>query len=186
THFSSFSLMGAVLDRFWKKEESLRILMLGLDHAGSSTILYQFKLRKAIETVATNGYNVEQFRFKNVPFTIWDVGGPNKTRTLWHYYYPGMQGLIFVIDSSDIDRIDEAKEALETIINYPDMINTKLLVFANKKDLPNALSTDELTDRLQLKLRTPNENFKWHVQASNAKTAEGVYEGLAWMEENLR
>ncbi|GMT17982.1 hypothetical protein PFISCL1PPCAC_9279, partial [Pristionchus fissidentatus] len=186
SHSFLISAMGAALNRFWKKDEGDHILMVGLDGAGSTTILFQFKYGKCVETLNAYGLNVEQISHNNIAYTILDVGRPFTNRALWHYYYTEMKGVIFVIDSSDVNRIEEAKTALESIIDHPEMANTKLLVFANKKDLPNALSADELTDRLQLKSRTQNDHFKWHVQTSNANTAEGIYEGLAWMGENLR
>ncbi|CAG8591479.1 12701_t:CDS:2, partial [Racocetra fulgida] len=91
----------------------MRILMLGLDAAGKTSILYHFKIPNAA-----------------------DVGGQDKIRPLWRHYYTGTQGLIFVIDSQDRDRIDEARQELHRIISDREMRDCLLLVFANKQDLP--------------------------------------------------
>ena len=69
-------------------------------------------------------------------FTVWDVGGQDKIRPLWRHYYTGTQGLIFVVDCADRDRIDEARQELHRIINDREMRDAIILIFANKQDLP--------------------------------------------------
>jgi ADP-ribosylation factor protein 6 len=87
------------------------------------------------ETTAV-GFNVETVTYKNVKFNVWDVGGQDKIRPLWRHYYTGTQGLVFVVDSQDRDRIDEAKQELHRILSDREMKDCLLLVFANKQDLP--------------------------------------------------
>lgn len=70
---------------------------------------------------------------------IQDVGGQDKIRPLWRHYYTGTQGLIFVIDSADRDRIDEARQELHKIVNDREMREVIILVFANKQDLPDGI-----------------------------------------------
>jgi ADP-ribosylation factor 6 len=82
------------------------------------------------------GFNVETVTYKNVKFNVWDVGGQDKIRPLWRHYYTGTQGLVFVVDSSDRDRIDEARQELHRILSDREMKDCLLLVFANKQDLP--------------------------------------------------
>jgi small GTP-binding protein len=95
---------------FGKKE--MRILMLGLDAAGKTTILYKLKLGEVVSSVPTIGFNVETVEYKNIKFTVWDVGGQDKIRLLWRHYYQNTQGLIFVVDSADKERVGLAKEEL--------------------------------------------------------------------------
>merc|ERR1711990_280585 len=87
-----------------KKE--MRILMVGLDAAGKTTVLYKFKLGEGVTTIPTVGFNVEEVTYKNLRMTVWDIGGQDRIRKLWCHYYVGTQGLIFVVDSSDRDRIE--------------------------------------------------------------------------------
>ncbi|KAI9220993.1 ADP-ribosylation factor family-domain-containing protein [Blastocladiella britannica] len=175
---SAFSKMVAKL--FGSKE--MRILMLGLDNAGKTTILYKLKLDQVVQTIPTVGFNVESVTYKNVKFNVWDVGGQDKIRPLWRHYYAGTQGLIFVVDSSDADRFAEAKDELHRIISDPDMKDALLLIFANKQDLPNASTLAEITDKLALhKL----EGRTWYVHPSCAHTGEGLLEGLSWMSHNV-
>jgi GTPase SAR1 family protein len=79
---------------------------------------------------------VETVTYKNVKFNVWDVGGQDKIRPLWRHYYTGTQGLVFVVDSQDRERIDEAKQELHRILSDREMKDCLLLVFANKQDLP--------------------------------------------------
>ena len=95
-------------DIFGKRE--LRALMLGLDAAGKTTILYKLKLGEVVSSVPTIGFNVETVEFEKVKFTVWDVGGQDKIRQLWKHYYQNTQALIYVVDSSDKERIEIAKE----------------------------------------------------------------------------
>jgi ADP-ribosylation factor protein 6 len=84
----------------------------------------------------TVGFNVETVTYKNVRFNVWDVGGQDKIRPLWRHYYTGTQGLVFVVDSQDRERIEEAKQELHRILSDREMKECLLLVFANKQDLP--------------------------------------------------
>lgn len=74
--------------------------------------------------------------YKNVKFSVWDVGGQDKIRPLWRHYYKGTQALVFVVDSTDRERIDEAKQELYRILSDQEMKDCLLMVFANKQDLP--------------------------------------------------
>lgn len=112
--------MGSILSNFISSFGNMRakILMLGLDGAGKTTILYQFKLNEAVNSVPTIGFNVEEVNYKNLKFTIWDIGGQTKLRNMWHYYYEGGDAVIYVLDSSDTERLQLAKETLDAVINH--------------------------------------------------------------------
>jgi ADP-ribosylation factor protein 1 len=138
-----------MLERIWGKKE-MRILMVGLDAAGKTTILYKLKLGEIVTTIPTIGFNVETVEYRNISFTVWDVGGQDKIRPLWRHYFQNTQGIIFVVDSNDRDRITEAREELQRMLNEDELRDAILLVFANKQDLPNAMSAAEITDKLGL------------------------------------
>ena len=91
------------------------------------------------KTLVIVGFNVETVTYKNVKFNVWDVGGQDKIRPLWRHYYTGTQGLVFVVDSQDRERIDEAKQELHRILSDREMKECLLLVFANKQDLPGGM-----------------------------------------------
>ncbi|CAG2168382.1 unnamed protein product [Oppiella nova] len=204
---------------FGKKE--MRILMVGLDAAGKTTILYKLKLGEIVTTIPTIGFNVETVEYKNISFTVWDVGGQDKIRPLWrHYfqntqywfnvetveyknisftvwdvggqdkirplwrhYFQNTQGLIFVVDSNDRERIGEAREELMRMLAEDELRDAVLLIFANKQDLPNAMNAAEITDKLGLhSLRNRN----WYIQATCATSGDGLYEGLDWLSNQLK
>ena len=129
------------------------------------------------------GFNVEQVDYKNISFTVWDVGGQDKIRPLWRHYYQNTEGLIFVVDSNDTDRLEAARDELHKMLNEDELRNAVVLVFANKQDLPNALSTSEMTEQLGLhQLRSR----QWYIQAACATTGDGLYEGLDWLSGVLK
>jgi len=169
--------MGNMLKKIFGSKE-MRILMLGLDAAGNTTILYRLKLGSSVTTTPTVGFNVETVSYKNVKFNVWDVGGQDKIRPLWRHYYTGTQGLIFVVDCADKERIDEACDELHRIITDREMKDAIILVFANKQDLKGALTPEEIPDRLKL-----NEihDRNWYVQPCVATTGDGIYDGLTWL-----
>ena len=120
-------------DLFGKKE--LRALMLGLDAAGKTTILYKLKLGEVVSSVPTIGFNVETVEFEKVKFTVWDVGGQDKIRQLWKHYYQNTQALIYVVDSSDKERVEIAREELQKMLSEDELKDAVLLVLANKQDM---------------------------------------------------
>ena len=122
----------SVFKRLLSKKE-VRILMLGLDGAGKTTILYKLKLGDNVTTIPTIGFNVETLEYKNINFTVWDVGGQDKIRRLWRHYYMNTHALIFVVDCNDRDRVDEARQELTQMLHDEEMKDAVLLVFANKQ-----------------------------------------------------
>lgn len=156
--------------------------MVGLDAAGKTTILYKLKLGEIVTTIPTIGFNVETVEYKNISFTVWDVGGQDKIRPLWRHYFQNTQGLIFVVDSNDRERVAESAEELAKMLSEDELKDAVLLVFANKQDLPNALNVGELTEKLGL---SSLRNKTWHIQSTCATQGHGLYEGLDWLSQEL-
>ncbi len=178
--------MGLGFSSFWKRmfgNKEMRILMVGLDAAGKTTVLYKLKLGEVVTTIPTIGFNVETVEYKNINFTVWDVGGQDKIRPLWRHYYQNTQGIIFVVDSNDRERVEMAKEELDKMLQEDELRDAVVLVFANKQDLPNALKVKEVTKALGLeKLR---DGRAWFVQGTCACSGDGLYEGLDWLSSVL-
>ncbi|OBS70180.1 hypothetical protein A6R68_01280, partial [Neotoma lepida] len=155
---------------------------VGLDAAGKTTILYKLKLGEIVTTIPTIGFNVETVEYKNICFTVWDVGGQDKIRPLWRHYFQNTQGLIFVVDSNDRERVQESADELQKMLQEDELRDAVLLVFANKQDMPNAMPVSELTDKLGLQhLRSRT----WYVQATCATQGTGLYDGLDWLSHEL-
>eukprot|EP01066_Platyproteum_vivax_P002753 Platyproteum_vivax@DN1342_c0_g1_i1.p1 len=178
--------MGLAFSRIWQRlfgKKEMRILMVGLDAAGKTTILYKLKLGEVVTTIPTIGFNVETVEYKNISFTVWDVGGQDKIRPLWRHYYQNTQGLIFVVDSNDRDRVeDAAREELHRMLNEDELRDAVLLVFANKQDLPNSMTAAEVTEKLNLHSLRQRQ---WFIQSTCATSGDGLYEGLDWLSRAL-
>lgn len=155
--------------------------MVGLDAAGKTTLLYRLKLAEVVTTIPTIGFNVETVEYKNISFTVWDVGGQTIIRPLWRHYFTNTQGLIFVVDSNDPERIKESADELHRMLEEDELRGVALLVFANKQDLPRAMSAGDITAALSLSgLSRP-----WLVQASCAVSGSGLVEGLDWLADQI-
>jgi small GTP-binding protein len=179
--------MGKNWSKLVKSNKEVRVLMVGLDGAGKTSLLYKFSLGKPIVTVPTIGFNSEEVKFGNIQFSLWDVGGQDKIRGLWRHYYSGTEGIIFVVDAADKDRIDEARHELFRILNEKEMKTIKLLILANKIDLPHALSREKLVEALDLK-NIP-EKHEWHFEctcATSEKMDSGLENGFEWLASHLR
>ena len=103
-------------------------------------------------------------------------------RPLWRHYFQNTQGLIFVVDSNDRDRVSEARDELHRMLNEDELRDAVLLVFANKQDLPNAMTAAEITDKLGLHSIRQRH---WFIQSTCATSGEGLYEGLDWLATNI-
>uniref|UniRef100_A0A3B3UIQ0 ADP-ribosylation factor-like protein 14 n=1 Tax=Poecilia latipinna TaxID=48699 RepID=A0A3B3UIQ0_9TELE len=145
--------MGAIISQIlsiFTSKNPVRILMVGLDGAGKTTLLYKLKLGNVVTTIPTIGFNVETVEHRNISFTVWDIGYHLMTRPLWRHYYANTQGFIYVVDSSDSERIKEATETLLMQLEEDELRDVPVLVFANKQDLPRVMSVDDITEALSL------------------------------------
>ena len=134
------------------------------------------KLNEQVATIPTIGFNVETVSpCKGLTFTVWDVGGQKKIRQLWRHYYQNTEGLLFIVDSTDRERFDEAKGELEGILNDESMRGVPFVIMSNKQDLPNAVSPAKLTDALNLR---QFKGHQWFIQATCATNGDGVYEAM--------
>ena len=159
-----------------------RILLLGLDYSGKTTILYRLKSGEAFKTIPTVGFNVESFDYKNANLTIWDVGGADKLRVLWKHYFQNTDGFIYVVDLADRDRIDESYEELIKLLKEKELKDCPILIFANKQDLNGALSPGDIYNKFEMEQYIGR---KWLIQGASGKTGQGLKEGLDWLIKNL-
>jgi len=160
----------------------MNVLMLGLDSAGKTTMLHKLKTGETISTIPTIGFNVDTIKYKNIKFTVWDVGGQGKIRSLWRHYYSNAEALVFVVDSTDRDRIEETEQELQRLLNENNLRNTVLLILANKQDLPSAMAPSEIADQLGL-CRMIGK--KWHIQSTSAIDGTGLREAMKWLSKAI-
>jgi ADP-ribosylation factor-like protein 1 len=155
-------LFTSILSRIWPEKvhpclpsptltQEIRILILGLDNAGKTTILYRLQIGEVVATVPTIGFNVETLTYKNVTFSVWDLGGQDSIRPYWRCYYTkSTAALIFVVDSADTDRLGTVKREVEMLLAEEELSGAAILVFANKQDMKGAVSEGEIAERLEL------------------------------------
>lgn len=179
--------MGNIISNYIKKikklfEKKANLLMLGLDNAGKTTILYKLKLTTLVSTVPTIGFNVETLKYKSLQLTIWDVGGQEKIRPLWKYYYKDINAIVFIIDSNDSGRFMEAKKELHYLANENELQNIRFLILCNKQDLEESKSIEEITKVLELN----NIKQKHYIQSCSAVNNCGIYEGFEWLYNDLK
>ncbi|PRP75419.1 putative ADP-ribosylation factor [Planoprotostelium fungivorum] len=175
--------MGNFISLFFSRRD-YRLVVLGLDGAGKTTALYRLQLGETMTTCPTIGFNVETIEYRNVKMTMWDVGGQDKIRALWSHYFHGVHGVIYVVDSADPSRMDEAKEELDKVLSHQQMDNVPLLVLANKMDQYRSLPVDEVVARMGLDQHRSRR--QWNALGTIATQGKGVYEGLDWLVEVMR
>lgn len=172
------------LDFFWKSfNRDLTLLILGLDAAGKTAILYSMQLGEHIEyTVPTIGFNLEEIEIGKLKIKMFDLGGQDKIRNLWPHYYQQSSGIVFVVDSNDQDRFQKARDELHAVISHKDNVGKPLVVLANKQDLPYACRKDEIINQLQLNTIKTSD---WHIVECCATQNQKARIGFEWLANHM-
>ena len=152
--------------------------MLGLDNAGKTTILKKFN-GEDIDTISpTLGFNIKTLEHKDFKLNIWDVGGQKSLRSYWRNYFESTDGLVWVVDSADKWRMEDCAKELHSLLLEERLAGATLLVFANKQDLPGALTAEEIRQYLDL------DNIKshhWQILGCSAVTGDKLLDGVDWL-----
>jgi small GTP-binding protein len=162
------------------QQKNTKILLLGLDGAGKTTLIYKLKLGEFLSTIPTIGFNVEAIKYKKLNMTVWDLGGQKSIRDLWRHYYENTDALIFIIDSCDKERLELAKEELHHLMEADELKRVPVLVFANKQDM-GIMTVSEIMSKLDMR----KLNTSWQVQGCSAVSGDGVYDGLDWLNNEM-
>ncbi|CAJ1380488.1 unnamed protein product [Effrenium voratum] len=152
--------------------------MLGLDGAGKTTILYKLRLGGMVKARPTVGFNMETVEHNHLKLKVFDFGGRSKIRRFWHHYSPDADGVIFVVDSTDGERMGEAKEELQAMMGKRELERAVVLVLANKQD--SDAMTAEVTEVLQLRKRQV-----WSLHCTSAPKGFGLSEAMDWLSSSL-
>eukprot|EP00002_Diphylleia_rotans_P017549 TRINITY_DN3406_c0_g1_i1.p1 TRINITY_DN3406_c0_g1~~TRINITY_DN3406_c0_g1_i1.p1 ORF type:complete len:181 (-),score=43.52 TRINITY_DN3406_c0_g1_i1:427-969(-) len=178
--------MGSVLTRLFSYlvgNKDTRILILGLDGAGKTTILYRMQLGEVLTTIPTIGFNMETVTYKNIRFQVWDLGGQQSIRPYWRCYYANTNAIIYVVDSADRERLGISKEEMFAMLEEEELKDAALLVLANKQDLAGAMTPTEVSEGLGL---ATLKQRQWAIFQCSAVKGEGLNEGLDWLVNTLR
>ncbi|PAV78122.1 hypothetical protein WR25_01861 [Diploscapter pachys] len=177
--------MGLILAKYWRllwSGKEHKVILVGLDNAGKTTILYHFVTKDVVDTKPTIGSNVEEISYGNLRFVMWDIGGQESLRSSWSSYYNHTEFVIIVIDSADIARLPIVRDQLQSMLEHEDLAKASLLVLANKQDLPTALPASTISNQLGL---TGIKNRRWQIQGCSAIKGEGLDEALQWLSNNV-
>jgi len=175
-----------VWDRLFTEKRDLRIAIVGLDAAGKTTILNKMRYDDLYATAPTIGVNTEDITVRNVNIKVFDLAGQEKMRNVWKYYYSSIEGIVFVVDSSHLERINDARDELLQLLANEEAKNIPIIVFANKQDLPHAVKKDELIEMLNIGAyvnKKPSSLVK--VQESSAVKDIGLLEGFEWIVDKI-
>ncbi|XP_070837775.1 ADP-ribosylation factor-like protein 4D [Chaetodon auriga] len=170
--------------------QSLHVVVIGLDSAGKTSLLYRLKLREFVETIPTKGFNMERIKVpmgnsktNTTTFQVWDVGGQEKLRPLWKSYTRRTDGLVFVVDAAETERMEEAKVELHRITRSAENQGVPVLVLANKQDLDGAMSASEVEKVLAL--HELSSSTLHHTQGCSAQDGQGLQPGLEKLYEMI-
>ena len=173
--------MGALISKIFRIFEiKSRVLLLGLDCAGKTTLLYKLRLGQTVTTIPTIGFNVENIQYKKLNITMWDVGGQDKLRGLWKHYFKDADVLVYMIDGSDASRFNETQEEFFKIITDTTLLETLkyVLIYLNKKD---TVEFQNIIQNIHDILGLHRLKVKYHVQECCALNGDGVLDGLEEM-----
>eukprot|EP00878_Enallax_costatus_P024040 GHUV01025628.1.p1 GENE.GHUV01025628.1~~GHUV01025628.1.p1 ORF type:complete len:185 (+),score=15.04 GHUV01025628.1:134-688(+) len=157
-------------------------LYRGLDNAGKTTIVRGLNGEDTTTISPTLGFNIKTMQFKGYKLNIWDVGGQKTLRPYWRNYYEKTDGLIWVIDSADLARLEDTKTELHNLLHEERLFGATLLILANKQDIPAALSLQEIEQVLDL-----GSMAKRHCKAiaCSAHTGDGLLEAFEWLVSDI-
>ncbi|KAF6262286.1 small Arf-related GTPase [Scenedesmus sp. NREL 46B-D3] len=165
-----------IIKKVKQKEKEIRVLMVGLDNAGKTTIVRKLN-KEDISTISpTLGFNIKTMQFKGYKLNIWDVGGQKTLRPYWRNYYEKTDGLIWVVDSSDLARLEDCRKELHALLQEERLFGATLLILANKQDIPAALSLQEIEQHAKRHVRTA---------ACSAHTGEGLLQAFEWLTDDI-
>eukprot|EP01001_Neometanema_parovale_P010467 NODE_6701_length_824_cov_183.570613_g6465_i0.p1 GENE.NODE_6701_length_824_cov_183.570613_g6465_i0~~NODE_6701_length_824_cov_183.570613_g6465_i0.p1 ORF type:complete len:179 (+),score=41.62 NODE_6701_length_824_cov_183.570613_g6465_i0:60-596(+) len=160
-----------------KKDKEARVLFLGLDNAGKTTCLKKLSDEDITHISPTQGFNIKSLNQDGFKLNAWDIGGQKAIRTYWSNYFDATDVLIYVVDSVDKKRLEETGVQLNSLLEEEKLKTAPVLVLANKQDLANALTSQEISEALNL---PAIRDRAWHIQACSALTGVGLHEGMEW------
>jgi len=173
-----------ILKRQKQKEREVRLLMLGLDNAGKTTVVKKFN-GEEIDTISpTLGFNIKTLEYRGFKLNIWDIGGQTSLRSYWRNYFEQTDGLIWVVDSADRARLQDCKAELQQLPQQERLAGASLLVFANKQDIVGALTAEQIRAELGLDELSATKRH-WRIEACSAFTGAGLAAGVDWVVQDI-
>lgn len=168
-----------ILRKLKQKEREVRILILGLDNAGKTTIVKKLNGEDIDAISPTLGFNIQALDYKDYKLNLWDVGGQRSIRAYWRNYFEETDALIWVVDSADRLRFEDCRIELHKLLTEERLAGATLLVLANKQDLRGAAGCAEIAE--QLRLNEISRSHHWHILRCSAVTGLNLASGFDWL-----
>ncbi|CAF0775753.1 unnamed protein product [Didymodactylos carnosus] len=169
-------------------DKPIAIAILGLDNAGKTTTVKVLEGKPSDSVPPTVGYQRSKITHKNLTINLVDLGGGKGFRNAWRHYYDDSYGFIYVVDSSEIQRIDENRSELEKLLQEEKVKGKPVLILANKQDLPDALEENDILRKLNIEKLVNQNKTLCRVElctarslAQGKKMDESVKHGFDWL-----
>ena len=186
-----------------RKEREIRVLVVGLDNSGKTTIVKKINGEDISKISPTLGFNISSLHLNDYRLNVWDVGGQKTLRTFWRNYFEKTDALVWVVDSTDVARLQDCKNELDVILKEEKLVDASLLVLANKQDVEGAMSGRDIAEALGLVsigssnsvsvsssevlsgMTSNSSKRRWRVQKCSATTGDGILDGFEFITEDV-
>lgn len=173
-----------IIRKVKRKEKEIRVLLVGLDNAGKTTIVKKICGDDITTVSPTLGFQIKTVHRRGYALNVWDVGGQKSLRSYWRNYFERTDALIWVIDSADTGRMEDCRDELHRLLQEERLAGASLLILANKQDVAASLNVDIIQDKY-LRLGELAENRHWRVFGTSAVTGNGLEESFAWLVDDV-
>ncbi|TNN56459.1 ADP-ribosylation factor-like protein 13B [Liparis tanakae] len=189
-----FSLMANCcnwLKRWREPARKVTLVMVGLDNAGKTATVRGIQGENPQDVAPTVGFSKVDLKQGKFEVTIFDLGGGKRIRGIWKNYYSESHGVVFVVDSSDVQRIQETRETMAEVLQHPRIAGKPVLVLANKQDQEGALAEADIIENLSLEKLVNENKCLCQIEPCSAvlgygkKVDKSIKKGLKWLLNNI-
>lgn len=179
------------LKRWREPARKVTLVMVGLDNAGKTATVRGIQGDNPKDVAPTVGFSKVDLKQGKFEVTIFDLGGGKRIRGIWKNYYSESHGVVFVVDSSDVQRIQETRETMAEVLQHPRIAGKPVLVLANKQDQEGALAEADIIENLSLEKLVNENKCLCQIEPCSAvlgygkKVDKSIKKGLKWLLNNI-
>ncbi|XP_039505453.1 ADP-ribosylation factor-like protein 13B [Pimephales promelas] len=179
------------LKRWKEPARKVTLVMVGLDNAGKTATVRGIQGESPLDVAPTVGFSKVDLKQGKFEVTIFDLGGGKRIRGIWKNYYSESYGVVFVVDSSDVQRIQETRDTMAEVLRHPRIAGKPVLVLANKQDQDGALAEADIIETLSLEKIVNENKCLCQIEPCSAvlgygkKVDKSIKNGLNWLLNNI-